>query len=98
MLTISSSNTQGRRKPPSNMDTSVNQGSSAVQGDTSSLKEGWRRKANFGGSLTKPDEKQSWGPPGNQSEKRKGKSKQWLPKGDDLASSLIRDLSSPPYP
>ena len=102
MLTLSSSNTQGRRKPPSNMDTGVNQGSSAVQGDISLLKEGSRRKANFGGSLTKPDEvqpsKQSRDPPGHQSEKRKGKRKQWLPKGDDLASSLIRDLSSPPYP
>ncbi|KAH9477551.1 NF-X1-type zinc finger protein NFXL1 [Psilocybe cubensis] len=54
-----------------------------------------RRAANFGAGLTNPDERQ------NQSsrDKEPGHSKnRRLPQGDDLTSSLIRNLSTPPYP
>jgi transcriptional repressor NF-X1 len=61
------------------------------------IKESSRRRANFGGSLTKPTE----GDPAksiDQAEKRKGKGRQRLPQGDDLTSTLTRELSTPPYP
>lgn len=59
-------------------------------------KEGSRRKANFGASLTKPEEAEISNPPSKQAERR-GKGKQRLPQAEDLTSSLIRELSTPPF-
>ena len=61
-------------------------------------KDGARRKANFGATLTKPDEVEPPNPSIKQVEKQHGKGKQRLPQGEDLASTLIRELSTPPFP
>lgn len=66
-------------------------------------KEGNRRRQNFGSGLTQPDQKDSDASTsisGKQDAKRgnSNKGKAHLPQGDDLTSTLIRNLSTPPYP
>lgn len=61
-------------------------------------KEGPRRKANFGASLTRQAEGEASNTSIKQAEKRSGKGKQRLPQGEDLTPRLIRELSSPPFP
>lgn len=57
-----------------------------------------RRKANFGATLTKQDEVEPPNSSTKQAVKRSDKGKQRLPQGEDLTSTLIRELSTPPFP
>ncbi|KAF4616863.1 hypothetical protein D9613_008217 [Agrocybe pediades] len=64
-------------------------------------REGNRRRKNFGSGLTQPDQQDSassTSASGKRPENRGGRGKSHLPQGDDLTSTLIRNLSTPPYP
>lgn len=53
------------------------------------------RAAKFGAGLTQPKEETADAPQSQPQSKPKGRR---LPQGDDLTSSLIRQMSTPPYP
>lgn len=92
---------QGRRKLPNNPESDARFESAG--GNSTQLnvptKDVSRRRANFCGSLTKPDAEHPVKPlDQGEKQKRKAKGKHWLPQGDDLTSTLAREMSTPPYP
>lgn len=92
------------RNPVGNRSHSIENADSATNavpapGFGRASKEGPRRKVNFGGALTKLDEAEAEtsNPSTKPTARRNGKGKQRLPLGEDLTSTLIRELSTPPY-
>ncbi|KAF9525445.1 hypothetical protein CPB83DRAFT_859575 [Crepidotus variabilis] len=82
------------RRPVSNP---TNTDAPSNSGPPNARQEGSRRRANFGGGLTTQEEVRSTSDQ-KPSDRRRGKARPGLPEGDDLTSTLIRELSTPPYP
>ena len=82
-----SNNPQGERKSPDDDN---------AEGVPAPPKRDGGRRANFGANLTQPGSSKSR--PAVSNKPRGDRQAKGLPGGDDLASSLIRNLSTPPYP